>query len=198
MDNVQAQMLRAYMRRSAWLDYRDSLKPELLTNNVATALLGHMNSLHEATERAELTFDQVESHIMATYGDTAATLNRRNELLDGLDQMKLDDADEGVMHEIFRRFLGREWARHSARTLLTAITSGDLDFKTAEEQLHNAVDAMEGRRDTVFDYAASVLPNRDVDRPGVVPTGLSARLDLALGGGLGNGELALRWRPWCR
>jgi len=182
------------MRREAWLDYKDSLKPELMGNATATALLTHLNQLHESSETAELTFDQVAMHIDATYGDNEAVRGRRTELLTGLQHMQdvpPVNNEDGVVHEIFKRYLAREWGRLTARTLLTEITSGSLSFATAEEYLCNAVDAVEGRRETILDYGDVLLPSLDSDRPGIVSTGLSNRLDTAIRGGIGNGELLL-------
>lgn len=187
-------MLRAYMKRSAWLDYKDSLKPELMGSATATALLTHLNALHESSDTPELTPEQVAMHIDATYGDNEAVRGRKTELLTGL-QHVMDvppvAQEDGVVHEIFKRYLAREWGRLTARTLLTEITSGSLNFAVAEEYLCNAVDAAEGRREAVLDYGDVLLPSIDTDRPGIVSTGLSDRLDAAIRGGIGNGELLL-------
>jgi len=109
--------------------------------------------------------------------------------------MEEDEPDDDQIDYAFRQYVARGKAARAARMVVTHRDSPVFDYGVPARLLADAERIATGQRVEVVESRDAALPGDDEMVRDFVPLGISDRLDAALAGGVGRGELLVILAP---
>lgn len=190
MDEMEAQVLKAMLKKEGWNDLSLIVTDDTIGNANVRAVLNTIRRLHSKTV-CDLTPDSVALDISVTFdGD------RRDELLEMVEEIEAtEEVPVESLQQTARKWASRELQAKAAKHVATNLASPELDPAIGYALFQRAMDIMESPGGQVVDLDEIGLPGTTVDRPGLTALGLSSKLDDCLGGGVASGELAVILAP---
>lgn len=184
-------VLRALLKKETWHSVGSLLTADVLTNMAAQRALSIISDLHGETT-GDLSVAglrlSVESSIKAKFGV-------RDEILRLVDEIDTSpDLDPGEAISIIRTFAARELVQRGLYFGATNIDDDDFDLADIMKFFTRAEEILTGAEIGVEDFSRMGAPG-DEYRTGLVPLGFHEDLDVALEGGIADGELALLLAP---
>lgn len=193
MNEMEAQVLKAMLAKDGWADLSLIVTEDAIGNTNVRAIYSTVRHLHSKTS-GDLTPDALALDISITYeGERQAELLEMVEVIEETEEVPI----ESLQHTA-RKWISRELQAKAAKHVATNLASNDLDPAVGYGLFQRAMDIMESPGGQVMDLDETGLPGQTNDRPGLVPIGLSAKLDDCLGGGVARGELAVLLAPPAR
>lgn len=190
MDTLLAISLRALMRRTNWVRYRHMLDDDTFPNTQASAIYSLLRDMHESSKK------DIDERALRSAVDATSSGDRCDELQQVVSNiMEEDEPDEDQTDYAFRQYVARGKATRAARMVVTHRDSPVFDYGVPAKLLADAERIATGSRVEVVESREAALPGDPEMEREVVPLGLSDRLDAALAGGVGRGELLVIMAP---
>jgi replicative DNA helicase len=193
MNEMEAQVLKAMLRKEGWADLSLIVTADAIGNTNVRAVYEVMRRLHGTTSD-DLTPDSIALDISVTFNG-----ERQEELLEMVEAIEqTEEVPLEALNQSARKWISRELQAKAAKYVGQNLASPELDPAHGLALFQRAVDIMESPGGQVVGLAETGLPGQTVDRPGLTPLGLSDKLDDCLGGGVAAGELAIVLAPPAR
>lgn len=191
MDALLATTLRALMSRANWTRYRHMLDDDTFPNTQAAAIYALLRDMH-ASSKAD-----IDERALIAAVDATCSGDRQDELHQVIADIMEDEdePDEDQIEYAFRQYVARGKATRAARMVVTHRDSPVFDYSVPAKLLADAERIASGARVEVIESRDAALPGDPEMEREVVPLGFSARLDAALAGGVGRGELLVIMAP---
>jgi hypothetical protein len=182
--SVYPSFLRALLRESTWRQVRDEAVDTGFADTNTRCAITQIAHLHDRIPGRDLVPQDLLTQVQLSYdGD------QRTDLVAWLESVAAaQPADDSIVREV----LARQLMDRAVESVITSRAAGQLDIATPEEFTRRARLLLDSAGTSgVMALDEFGFPSAGTDRDGVMPLGVSARLDAILEGGTGNGELLI-------
>lgn len=191
MDRIQAIVLRAMLYKKTWFSLQSLVTESVVTDPDARHILAAIKRLHSATDD-DLSLASIRLDIESTYKMNTSLRETILAKLSDVDMAPLLSKSE--LEPVVRKFVAKEKFTQAVVWGVTQTDEPEPDVGHMIEMLRGAEELLVSSNETVWDYKLSGAPDEN-RRLGVVPLGMSDKVDRALGGGVAKGELAVVLAP---
>ena len=191
MTQLQATVLKALLDKDNWEYLGSMVNHDSFNDANAKSIFSIIGKLHETTN-GNITVTDIRLYVEATF---KVNTNARDDIIISVGAIEAARVpDDGVLRDLFHKFVSRNIFLKAAQLIATNIDSEDFDPGEVLSMVSTAAEVSSAKDTSVIDFAKAGPPSDDI-RTGITPIGVHPDLDAALDGGTGNGELTIFLAP---